>query len=455
VTRAFFRARGTALAFVAAVVLGPRGAGASPDALRGFGPRSGALAAANVADLDDASAVLQNPSGLVRASGTTLSLAYDRQASSLEGDGVAAPFLPIDTLELGIVVPGSLAGFPVAFGLALALPDGRLSRLGQVEPTTRYFPLDDAGPRLVDLGVALAVSPFEGLEVGGGVGFVASLSGGFDVAGTVVPRDANGAEYDSALVHGVDAELGTSRYPLLGAAYQPLSGLRLAAAFRGAARVRQRIRGLLDGELSFGGVGFPVEYEFTSDAVVAYTPAELAFGASVRPLPSLAVHAALAWQRYSRYPSPYTTTATRLRTELSPFLDLPPDDPGTPPPPAHFRDRFVPRLGVERPFALGADASLTARAGYAYEHSPVPAAQQNTLFFDLDRHAVSLGAGLALERPLDPFRQLRLDLDLELVHGVPRRFETTGPLGTAQHRVRGDLFSFGAALGLVFGEGPG
>jgi long-subunit fatty acid transport protein len=444
--------RAGALASLAFVAVVPLRAEASPDALRGFGPRSGALAAANVADHDGASAVLQNPSGLVRAGGTTLSVGYDRHANSLEADGADAALSTIQTFELGIVVPGSLAEFPVAFGLALALPDGRLSRLRQVEPTAPYFPLDDAGPRLVDLGVALALRPIDWLELGGGVGFVASLSGGFDVAGTAVPKDANGSEYDSTLVHGVDAELGSSRYPILGAAVEPLPALRVAVAYRGAASVRQRIRGLLDGDVSLGGVRVPVEYEFTSDAIVAYTPAEVSFGATVHPIPTLGVHGALAWQRWSRYPSPYTRTTSRLRSALP---GLPPDENGVPPPPARFENRFVPRFGVERPFDLGTHAQLTARAGYAFEHSPVPASQRGTFFFDLDRHAVSAGAGFVLRRPVAPFEELRLDLDLELVHGVPRRFETLGPAGAGAHRVRGDLVSFGLSLGLVFGDGSG
>lgn len=428
-------------------------AAASPDALRGFGPRSGALAAANVADHDDASAVLQNPSGLVRAAGTTLSVGYDRHSNSLEADGKDPALSTLQTFELGIAVPGSLASLPVGFGLALALPDGRLSRLHQVEPTTPYFPLDDAGPRLVDLGTALAVSPVHGLELGGGVGFVASLSGEFEVGGTAVPRDANGSEYDSALVHGVDAELGSSRYLLFGMGYEPLPLLRLGLSYRGAAKVHQRIRGLLDGDLAFGGLAIPVEYEFTSDAIVAYTPAELAFGATVRPGAGVTVHAALAWQRWSGYPSPYTRSTTRIRTALPPGLGLPPDDDGTPPPPARFSDRFVPRLGLERPFALGTEAKLSARAGYAYEHSPVPVSQRDTSFFDLDRHALSAGLGFALDRPVAPFEALHLDLDLELCHGVPRSFETIGAAGLARHRVRGDLVSFGLSLALVFGDG--
>jgi long-chain fatty acid transport protein len=428
---------------------------ASPDGLRGMGPRTGALLAANVADHDDAAAVLHNPAGLVRATGTTLSIGYDRHASSLEVDGAAAPLSTIQTFEIGLVVPGSLLDVPVAFGLLLALPDGRLSRLRQVEPTLPYFPLDDAGPRLVDLAVALAVRPLRALELGGGIGYVASLSGGFDVSGTVVPRDPNGAEYDSELVHGVDAELGTSRYPLFGAAYEPLPVLRLAAAYRGAASVRQHIRGSLDGTLAFGDVGVPVEYTFTSDAIVAYTPAEASVGATLRPLASFAVHAALAWQHYSRYPSPYTRTTTRLRSSLPPGFGLPPDDDGTPPAPARFSDRFVPRFGAERAFALGAHTGVVARGGYAYEHSPVPASQRGTLLFDLDRHALGFGAGLRLERPVAPLKELRLDLDLEFVHGVPRRFEAVGPAGTGRHRAAGDLVSLGIALSLVFGDFSG
>jgi hypothetical protein len=442
------------LGVVSLVGLAPTRVSASPDALRGFGPRNGALAGANVADQDGPAAVLSNPSGLVRAAGTTLWIGYDRHASSLRADGADAGLSTIQTFEFGVAVPGSFAGVDVAFGLVLALPDGRLSRLRQAERTAPYFPLDDAGPRLVDLGVALAVRPLPSLELGGGIGYVASLSGGFTVAGTVVPRDADGSEYDSTLVHAVDAELGSSRYPLVGVAWEPLAMLRVAAAYRGAAKVRQRIRGVLDGELSFGGVGIPVEYAFTSDATVAYTPAEFTLGATLSPLARVDFHAALAWQRYSQYPSPYTRSTTRLRSGLPAGIGLPPDDDGTPPPPARFADRFVPRLGAEAaPLAFGSGITVLARLGYAYEHSPVPAFQRETLFFDVDRHVFGAGAGLVFRRPGAPFEELRFDLDLELGHGVPRRFETVGAGEAVRHRAAGDLFSVGGSLGLVFGDG--
>ena len=41
----------------------------------------------------------------------------------------------------------------------------------------------------------------------------------------------------------------------------------------------------------------PVEYEFSTDATVAYSPPELTMFASARPVNRLRVHGALAWQR--------------------------------------------------------------------------------------------------------------------------------------------------------------
>jgi long-subunit fatty acid transport protein len=426
---------------------------ATPDALHGSGTRAGSLARANGADLDDAAAVLENPSGLVRAPGTMVSLGYERQANDLRYDGRDALLPTVHSYALGIAVPGAIHRIPVALGLSLALPDGRLSNLRQVEPADPYFPLDDAVPRLVDLATALAVRPLDELSLGAGVGFVSSLAGAFRVRGTAVAADGRGAEYDSELSHAVDADLLSSRYPILGLGFTPFDALSLGISYRGAVRVRQRVEGQLEGTLAISDLRVPVVYDFASDAVVAYSPPELTSAGTVRPLSGLALHGALARQRYSLHPSPYSRRTSRLRADLPPALGLPPDELGTPPPPAGFHDRVVPRVGVEQSFRIGPAVRLAARTGYAYEASPVPSSQEATHLLDMSRHVFGFGAGIAWPRPLPPFAELRLDLGLELVHGIPRSLESRGPRGTTPHRVRGDLLSLGATLGAFFGAG--
>jgi hypothetical protein len=64
---------------------------------------------------------------------------------------------------------------------------------------------------------------------------------------------------------------------------------------------------------------------------------------------------------------------------------------------------------------------VTARAGYAFERSPVPEQRGLTSFADNDRHVVALGGGVAL-RGLTSIlpKPIRFDVALQLHALVPR-----------------------------------
>lgn len=430
-------------------------AAASPATTYGFGARQRALAGAGVSLADDSSAVFENPAGLARARDVELSVGYHLTDSALEVDGQAAALPPIHALEIGLGVPGTLAGLPVAFGFALSLPDGRLSRLREVTSEAPYFPLDDMGPRLVDLGAAIAIRPIDELVIGAGVGYVASLRGSFGVSGTAVAVDGRGSQYDSNLNHAVHAELGSDRFPLIGVGYLPSERLAFGASFRGAARVEQRIAGSLDSTLVSGPLELPIRYDFRSTATVAYLPAELDLGASYRVLPELSIALELGYQAWGAYPSPFTFTESRTEIDLPPGaeIELPPDAPPVPVPPARLVDRFVPRLAVEPVASLSPALTLRGRAGYAYLRSPVPRAQRGTTFLDVDRHLFAGGTGLELAGPVAPFSALRLDLSLAWEHGVARRVRSQQPDVEVTRRASGNVLSLGSTLGLVFGSG--
>ncbi|HEX6275423.1 MAG TPA: outer membrane protein transport protein [Polyangiaceae bacterium] len=449
-------ARRGSVARVLAVVLGvsvtvaPELAGASPSASSGFGSRAQAFAGADVADPHGGGAVFENPAALVHAADTELSLGtsvstYD---FSIDGEDTGLPAVP--AFDFGAVVPGSVLTVPVAFGLALSLPDGRFSKLHNADPTVAYYPLDDAGPRLLDLGLALAIRPLPWLAVGGGVGFLAAAQGGFRVEGNAVAADGSGNEYASELRHSVDADLVSVRYPLFGATITASKALVLGVAYRGAATIEQRVAGELDGTALLGTARVPVRYRFETRASLAFVPATLALGATARPLPDFRVSAQLDWEGWSSYPSPFAAPETTLEIEPPPGVVVTPPEQTPVPVPVVFRDRWVPRIGLEHRFEVGRSLELKARAGYAYEAAVVPARQEQTLLVDFDRHVAALGAGADFRRPFRPFSELRLDVHVSLAAGVGRDL-TTGPSSEAEsERVGGRQFGAGATLGLAF-----
>jgi long-chain fatty acid transport protein len=358
----------------------------------------------------------------------------------------------VDTFEFGLVVPGSMLELPVAFGFALALPNGRLSRIRSIPPDESYWPLDESNGEMVDLGAALAFRPWRPLLLGVGLGYVASLQGAFRITGTAVAVDRFGNEYDSDLHHAVQADLTSSRYVLLGVSYVLSEKLRWGLTYRGAASVEQDIAGELDGILRTGPLDIPIVYSFRTHAVVAYSPAELDFGVAYRPRPSTLVTAALAFQRWSGYPAPYSNTSSSLEADVPPELGiiLPPPTVGTDPEASGLEDRLVPRLALEQSFDPTASLSVVGRLGYAFEGSPVPSQQNASLFLDLDRHRLSLGAGAELSGPGVPLGKLSLDAFFALSLGVSRTI--TGADGSARS-LAGTGLGGGATLSLVFGRG--
>jgi long-chain fatty acid transport protein len=82
-------------------------------------------------------------------------------------------------------------------------------------------------------------------------------------------------------------------------------------------------------------------------------------------------------------------------------------------PKVSFSDVWTPRLGAEYRGTFASHFTWAARAGYAYEPSPVPPQTGLTSFADNDRHIVTLGAGVASDR-LWSWLPKRLSLDAAL-----------------------------------------
>jgi long-subunit fatty acid transport protein len=446
------QARALALALVVVAELSTlvRRSSASPSARAGFGSRSQALAGAEVADARGASGVFENPAALVQTPDTELALGTSFTSYDFTVDGTTSDLPAVPTFDFGLVVPGSVLTIPIAFGLALSLPDGRFSKLHNADPTVPYYPLDDSGPRLFDLGMALALRPTSWLAVGGGVGFLAAAQGGFRVTGNAVAADGTGSEYSSELRHSVDADLISVRYPIFGATITPSKDVVVGASFRGAATIEQDVAGELDGTATIGAVEIPVRYRFETRASLAFSPPIVALGATVRPLPAFRLSGQLDWEGWSDYPSPFAAPKTSLDIDPPPGVVLEPPEQSPLPEPVAFDDRVVARVGAEWGFQLSRAIEVLPRVGAAYFPAVVPERQDQTLLVDFDRLHVALGAGGVFRRPFAPFAEIRLDVHASYVAGLARTQLVASGAAQGEHPVAGRQFSAGATLGLAF-----
>ena len=425
---------------------------AGPSEGFGFGARSTALGGAVSADVRDGSAVFYNPAGLSLAPRTELSAGFEHVAYRLDQGGDRARVDSLSVFEAALTARGEIAGIPVAFGLALALPNGHLSKMHSLLETEPHWVLYETLPELVDLGAQVALRPLDGLAFGGGIGFLAATHGGFDVTGTVPLSDGKGSQYDAKLRHEVDADLTSVRFPMLGVNVVPSHWLSLALVYRGEARLEQRIAGTLDGNVDAAHIfQIPVRYSFETTTVAAFLPRQIVVGASVEPLSGLRANVDVAWQEWSRYPSPASSSSTALDAQVPAGLpvNLPGSSMAAPLAQPNFGDRWVPRVGVEYVIGVGPRFGLALRAGYAFERSPAPRDQAASAFVDGDRHIVSWGTGLSW-RKVAPWlpEVVRVDMQAQLSEWPSSVIETASTGSSLD--VGGSAWCAGASLTFGF-----
>jgi hypothetical protein len=375
---------------------------ATPAERSGFGARSAALSAADGADGLDYSAVYQNPASLTVPEGSLIGAGYQAYDYSLDAGAPDS----VQLIEGGFVARGAFFSLPVGIGVAFALPDGKLSSFESLDTRRPAWVIDELSNRVAFIGAGAALEPFEGLTLGATLGHLAAVEGSFSVEGSAAAAFGGEAPSSSALTHSVDAELRSVRYGIFGARLRPSRWLALALIYRDEARIEQRIGGVLDGELDYGPLAVPVTYEFESRGVSAYLPRRLTLALHLAPDVHTAIDASLALEDLSELPSPEARTSSRARAEVPPgvSLDLPPDRHASPASAAGFRDRFVPRLGVERRFRVSGTVRLAGRAGFSYEATTL---EGDAPWLDADRWNLSLGGGL--EKGWPSVGRLRLD----------------------------------------------
>ncbi|MBM4359490.1 MAG: hypothetical protein FJ096_15405 [Deltaproteobacteria bacterium] len=392
-----------------------RAASALPEA-HGLGSRAASMAGAVGADARDFSAVAYNPAGLAAARGMTLDLGYTANLQRLRTNGLDNDVDDVRGLVAGLVAPGRIAGLPVAFGVALHLPDSGLSFIKSRRQEAPRWELHDTRQQLLFLAAAVAVRPVPWLEAGVGLGYLSATRGRFGLRGA-----ANlAAPFDSQLEHEVDADLTSVRYPIVGVRASKPGWGTVGVSYRGESQLDLALAARLDGTVGIAGLKVPLLYELEARTFSAFSPRTLTASWSFQRVERLHLNVDLSWVGWSAYESPVARIRARLDVTPPPGAPvvLPPSPAPTLPVAPHLRDRVVPRIGVEFRLPFGGEPrmghaphALALRAGYAYEATPVPPPRGATTLIDTDRHTVAVGVGLALRRPFDVLPgTLRLDL---------------------------------------------
>lgn len=439
---------------VAALVASAGVAAANPLDSFGLGARAAGMASAAAAVATDFSANYYNPAGLARGRELRISIGYLWAEPQLSMNGRDNDVDPAHGVVFGAAAPGRAFGVPFAFGIGLYLPDDRVSRVRSLTQRTPRWELYDNRTQRLFLAANVAVEPLAGLSIGGGLSFMSATKGTLGIRGFVTYPDPALSE----LRHRVDADLEAVRYPQAGIRWAPLDWLEVGLVYRGQFQLDLKLDAVLDGDLiafdAFTIAGARVALE--SASVNAFLPQQVVLGVALRPRHDLLVAADLTWVDWSAYESPVSRVRYVLDIpipeELQGSVTIPSAPPGTDPLPPRFRDRLVPRLGGEWRHALSPAFVLAARAGWAFEASPVPTQHGETNFVDADRHVLSVGLGLSMDvLPAILPKPLELDLHGQLFlfsERLVRKTDPADPVG--DYRADGTITAAGATLTAVF-----
>lgn len=434
----------------AASLLFSRAALASPGEIYGFGSRETAMGGAAAAETRGFAANYYNPAGLVRSRGLELGVGYFHAAHALEMNGRDNHVDPVKGFIGGLVVPGRIFEVPVAFGLALHLPDDRLSRvrsLPQEQPRWELY--DNRGQRLY-FAFNVAIAPTEWLAVGGGMSFLSATQGRLDITGSTNVFDPD----DAKLRHEVDADLTSIRYPQAGARVKLGERVALAAVYRGEFRLDVDLSARIVGDVS--GLTTAL-YDLQTRSVNNFLPQQVVLGGSWEVARGLKTTFDATWIDWSAYVTP--------ATDADIVVDIPPPPGGWPstvtPPttpqrpqiePLRLHDRLVPRLGVEWNALRFETFDGFVRAGWESAKSPLPPQAGKTNYVDRDRHTLSLGLGVVVRRlGAELPGALSVDAHLHwstLVAGTTRKESAADYVG--DYAAGGSILNVGVTAGFAF-----
>jgi len=348
------------------VAMGARGAVANPVEIFGFGSRHAAHAGAGVASVDDMAATWMNPAGLaagrrmilVGGLGSVSNLTINDRRTSL-----GAPAGGLFGVTLPAPLGGPLAG-RIGLGVGMYVLPDTIARIAARFPDEPFYPYYQGRAERYVIVPGLGVRVTDRIAVGLAANFLAGLGGGIE-AGEGATR---------ALEARVDETVPSVARLILGATWAVRDDLRLGLVAR--QRFEVPFQTLAQTEVA----GEPIDLDLSANG--QFAPHQAVLGATWHPVGG-ALHLDVGYARWSTYPGPFVAVKSALPL-VGPLAAELPSVP--------WRDTVAIRLGGD--VALG--EHLTARGGYGFETSPVPAAQPGTTnLLDGPKHTIGAGVGIA------------------------------------------------------------
>lgn len=454
-------------AAIVCLCLQAKDAEASPEDLFGYGARTSAMGATGAAHALGYETAFHNPALASGIRANKLTLGYVGGVFRLETAGNG----PTTTLEAGgsgsfdqeanKAGTGPLSSQPmrgVIIGAELPIPFGGALRdrvgisLGFYEPIDVVvrgrvlYPEKAQFPILPDRAQSVTIRGGLGADIGYGIRLGVGFAALAEIAGKVVAAtDATGRVGTQ-----VETQLVATYAPQFGVTYDlPLDRpeiWRVGLTWRGTLDARFAVT--IDGT-KLSSLQIPL---LNIAGSAQYDPAQTVLEiARIEDMTVLALQG--VYKKWSSFPGILEATVQ---------CSEPPC--GLVPPRIDWRDTFAVRVGADQGFALRKGAVMHARGGAFYEMSPLPAelplseafsmtkrGVENvpTRYFDSDRLAITLGTGLALDKPLPP-----IDLDFYFQHHflLDRTISSNAPDGTivSSREARGGITVFGITAGVRF-----
>jgi long-subunit fatty acid transport protein len=445
--------RCTVIATVLAVLAVTHRAGASPEDIFSYGPRSPAMGGTGAAHSEGFEAAYTNPALLSRLRDKKLTLGFQGGTFDLRATGEGLPgrvsYPGVRGIVIGADVPFALGGAlrdRIGGALAFYTPTDIIVRGKLLYPEQPQFPLlpDRAQSLMIRMGLGVDIG--YGLRIGAGYAALA------EVAGTViVATDATGR-----VGSRVEDQLVATYAPTVGVTYD------LPIASRETTRIGLVFRGTLDARFAveidatkLSTLNIPV---FNIAGLAQYDPAQVALEIA-HTARAWTVAAGLTYKRWSAYPGP-----------IEPTILCPADTPdcgALTPAAIAYDDTIVARVGGERAFEAARGLTLRLRAGAFYEPDPLPRDVPSSRAFDRGagrtvdvptrylsaaRAALTLGYGVEMRDPLPP---VAIDLYAQAHLLVPHTVTSNAPDGpggpvSSRARVSGSVVTFGLLAGVRF-----
>lgn len=426
---------------------------ANPADTFGFGARSTALGGAVVSDVEDFSANYYNPAGLARGHRIRVEAGYLFARPLLRINGRDTGVDDIGAMTAGLVVPAQFGSHHFALGLGLHLNDERISRTRSLPASQPRWEMYDNRPHKVYLSANLAWSPVEWLRIGAGIAFMATSKTNLYVEGEV---PVLAPETMSNVRHSLRADLLSIRYPGVGIQIEPNKQWSFGLVYRGEFKLGLDLDATVRARITLGELSVPAFFHLVTESVNSFLPQQLSLGGAWRPIPSVRVSAEVTWVDWSAYETSIAfsdiTLDLTIPPEFSAFISDVGTISGSTPIPAHFRDRFVPRVGVEWRALDLPWMKFDVRGGYFYESTPIPTQSALTNFIDTDRHAFSLGIGTSFTE-LEPIinGSVFIDVTAQASYLVTRNYVKASLLDiTGNYTASGSIWALSANAGVTF-----